>query len=901
MTGLHDRDVPHYLTTAEVDPDRLTPVMRQVVDAKRRHPDALVLFRLGDFYEMFFEDALEGTRLLDLALTSRNKNDPRPIPMCGFPHHALPGHVQKALEAGRRVAVCEQLEDAALAKGLVQRGVTRVITPGVVLETEALDTRLPNRVLALAPGKRGGLGLAVADVTTGELHVAEIAHPAALAVLLVRLEPREIVLPNRALPWLDPIAAARGIVRTEREVPAGVGRDPTASDAAVGLLQAYLAEVRPGSLGLLEPPRPLGISAHLELSREAVQHLEILTTSRTGRRKGSLLDAVDRTVTAAGGRLLRALLLAPLADRRALELRHAAVDALRHDRPTREALQAALRHQCDLARVATRAAACMAVPRELAALRETLATLPVIRQHLDGQTEAVALAGLHADLDGTAALLQHLQQTLADTPRTTVADGGVIRPGFDAALDELVELTTDSHAWLARFEADEREQTGITGLRVTYNRVSGYGIEIARSRSDQAPAHYHRKQTLKNAERYTTEALVAFERKLLSAESDRISREGELYRAVCSRVAQDVSLLRRVAAALAELDVHLGFAELAATQGYVRPRWVDEPALILRGSRHPVVEQMLPPGSFVPNDLALQGNPAAELGASDLEVAPAQILLVTGPNMAGKSTLMRQAALAVLLAQAGGFVPADDAVLGVHDAVLTRIGAADDIAEGASTFMVEMRETAWLLEHATPRTLVLLDEIGRGTSTYDGLSIAWAVIEALHDHARCLCLFATHYHELTALSEKLPRLRNAHVAVREWGQEIVFVHRLAPGPTNRSHGIAVARLAGLPAEVIERARRILAQLEKSAQAVQQQEEAVDRPRVTRQLSFFDLPPTEPAPTPPVDPGLLALARDLCRLDPDDLTPRQALVVVAELAARARQLPNDVRRAADDAP
>jgi DNA mismatch repair protein MutS len=299
--------------------------------------------------------------------------------------------------------------------------------------------------------------------------------------------------------------------------------------------------------------------------------------------------------------------------------------------------------------------------------------------------------------------------------------------------------------------------------------------------------------------------------------------------------------------------------------------------------------------------LALQGNPAADLGASDLEVQPAQILLVTGPNMAGKSTLMRQAALAVLLAQAGGFVPADDAVLGVHDAVLTRIGAADDIAEGASTFMVEMRETAWLLEHATPRTLVLLDEIGRGTSTYDGLSIAWAVIEALHDQARCLCLFATHYHELTALSEKLPRLRNAHVAVREWGQDIVFVHRLAPGPTNRSHGIAVARLAGLPAEVIERARRILAQLEKSAQAVQQQEEAVGRPRAVRQLSFFDVPPTEPAHAAPVDPGLLALARDLCRLDPDDLTPRQALAMVAELAARARELPNDVRRAADDAP
>ncbi len=879
---------PHWLTTPDVDLAALTPVMRQVVDAKRQHPDALILFRLGDFYELFFEDALEGSRLLDLALTSRNKNDPRPIPMCGFPHHAMAQHVQRVLEAGRRCAVVEQLEDAALAKGLVARGVTHVVTPGVVLEPEALDPRADHRVAALWPGKHGGLGVAVADVTTGVLQVGEVAHPIALGVLLVRLEPRELVLPALAEPWLETVGAARDLPKTLREVP---GNDAaTLAEAAEFALRRYLDEVRPGAAKLLQPPQPLETTPHLTLNRETVLHLELMTTARQGRRQGGLLHAVDRTLTSAGARLLRGLILAPLGDRRALEVRHGAVEALLQDRPTRESIRSLLKYQGDLARLTTRAAAGLATPREMTVLRETLRGLPEVQHWLAQASHSLALAGVLADTQGAEELTAHLEAALADVPRAVLADGGVMRPGFDPQLDGLRELSEDAHAWLVRFEAQERLASGIATLKVTYNRVSGYGIEIVRSRSDQVPERYHRKQTLKNAERYTTPELVDFERRILTADSDRLSRESELYRALLAHVGAHAGLLRRIAAALAELDVHAGFAELAAQWRHVRPVLVDEPIVRLVGSRHPVIEQTLAPGAFVPNDVWLQG------GLTDAQSADAaQVLLITGPNMAGKSTLMRQVALAVVLSQAGGFVPADSAELGVLDAVHTRIGASDDISQGASTFMVEMRETATILAQSTARTLVLLDEIGRGTSTWDGLAIAWAVVEALHDRTRSLCLFATHYHELTSLSETLPRLRNAHVAVREWAGDIVFLHRLQNGPTNRSHGIAVARLAGLPADVVERSRGLLAELERGAAG--QATGPLARAR-RKQLELFELVPVPSIATgtsmEPLPEEMTAMLQALSSLDPDDLTPRQALAWLGEWRTRFAALPEGVR-------
>lgn len=870
---------PHWLTTHDANLTTLTPVMRQVVEAKRQHPDALILFRLGDFYELFFEDALDGSQVLDLALTSRNKNDPRPIPMCGFPYHAMPGHVQRALEAGRRCAIVEQLEDAAQAKGLVARGVTHVVTPGVVLETEALDPKADHRLMALVPGKLGGLGIAVADVTTGVLQLGEVLHPTALNVLLVRLEPREIVLPERALAWLEGLNAAAELPKTVRELPTEAQRE--LPQQAEQFLRHYLDEVRPGAGKLLQDPEALEITPHLRLSRETVQHLELLTTARQGRRQGSLLHAVDRTQTSAGARLLRGLILAPLADRRALEMRHAAVEALLHDRPTRESIRQILRFQGDLARLVTRAGAGLSTPREMTVLRETLLALPNLRQHLQRLAHSLALAGVLADTQGAEPLAEFLANALAENPRNVLADGGVLRPGFDAKLDELRMLSEDAHTWLEQFEQAEREKSGIPSLKVTYNRVTGYGIEIGRSRTDQVPDRYHRKQTLKNMERYTTPELVDFERRILTADADRQARESELFRQLLTRVASEAVLLRKMAMALADLDVHAAFAELAAEWRHVRPKLVDEPRVRLTACRHPVLEQTVAAGAFVPNDVWLDGNPQENPES-------AQVLLITGPNMAGKSTLMRQVALAVILSQAGGYVPAEIAELGVLDGVQTRIGASDDISQGASTFMVEMRETSEILRSSTSHTLVLLDEIGRGTSTWDGLAIAWSVLEALHDRVKSLCLFATHYHELTSLSETLPRLKNAHVAVREWQGDIVFLHRLQNGPTNRSHGIAVARLAGLPAEVIERARGLLAELERGGQGHMAGPLARAR---RKQLDLFELAPPPPVqPAEPIPPELQAILAALQAVDPDEMSPRQALAWLAEWRPKLERIP-----------
>lgn len=879
---------PNWLTTHGLEPDALSPVMRQVLDAKRAHPDALVLFRLGDFYELFFEDALDASRLLDLTLTSRNKNDPRPIPMCGFPWHAAAGHVQRAIEAGRRCAVVEQLQDASQAKGMIQRAVTHVITPGVVLESEALDLRRAHHLVALVAAPKGALGLAAADASTGWCGVAQVLVPAALSVLLVRLDPRELVVTPAARAWIEGLVAVRDVAHTERAGPPV--RAGAEVEAALDLLRAYLGEVRPNSPSWLEAPVRLDAIAHLQLPLQTVQHLELLTTSRHGKREGSLLHAIDHTLTAGGARLLRNLVLAPLADRRAIEIRLGAVGALHADRPARDEIRIYLKQLCDVARVTARCAAGMAQPRELAALRETLAVIPQLRRAVNGLADAsLALAGAAADLGGSDDLAGLLRAALCDNPRAQVADGGVIRPGFDAQLDELAELCDNSQAWMARFEAQERQAAGMASARVAYNSVSGYGIEVSRSKADAVPAHWRRKQTLKNVERYTTPELLEFERKMISAEAERQARESTLFRQLLANVADTAALLRRIARALDDLDVFAGLATVAASHAWTRPTLHDQPLVWLRGCRHPVLEILLPQGQFVANDVALVHAGTQLTGLPQLEVEPAQLLLVTGPNMAGKSTLMRQVALCTLLAQIGSFVPAEVAHLGVCDAVLTRIGAGDDIAEGASTFMVEMRETAEILRRATAKTLVVLDEIGRGTSTWDGLAIAWGVVEHLHDRARPLCLCATHYHELTHLAHRLAGLRNVHVAVREVGHDVVFLHRLRPGPTSRSHGVSVARLAGLPQAVVDRARKLLEQFERAGRRTPNE---VLQALATRQLDLFDdAPPAPVTEAAQVDPEFIAIADQLAGLDLDALSPRAALTLVESLTQRARNLRN----------
>ena len=859
--------VPDWLVTKDVDLDKLTPVMRQVVGFKRDRPDCLIFFRLGDFYELFFEDALVAAPLLDMVLTSRNKRDERPIPMCGFPYHAMASYVQRSLQGGLRVAVVEQLGDPRKSKGPVERGLTRVITPGVVLESEALDGKRSNNVIAIV-GRPGSFGVAAADASTGEFTMATTAHAAGLSVLLVRLEPREIVAGAQLDAVLDGIASARELLRTHRDPERDMVRRHAAAPErlAAELLRGYLAEVRPSAVGLLGTPTALKESANMALDRDAVTHLEILATARAGRREGSLLAAVDRTVTTPGARLLRSLLLAPLCDRASIEGRHAAVQALVNDGEARRGVRTVLSGSGDLARIVGRTAAGMVTPKELVVGRDVLASLPGLRELLAAdELQAPVLRRLREALSGGVQTLATLQAMLAEDPGASVPDGGVIAPGYCAQLDEYRVLCDDGDGWLQRYEAQLREESGNPKLRARFHRVAGYIIEIARSRSDDVPDYFRRVGTLKNVERFTTVELAEFEQRMLAAAGQRLERETELYLELCGAVTEQAGPLRAIAAALAELDLHAAFAEYALERGCCKPELVDTMDLQLVASRHPVIEQLVATGSFVPNDVELRADGT-------------RILLLTGPNMAGKSTLMRQVALCSIVCQAGGFVPCEHASMPVFDAVMTRIGASDDISEGASTFMVEMRETAHILGGATERSLVLLDEVGRGTSTHDGLAIAWATIEALHDDVGAMCLFATHYHELTELAEHLQHLANAHVAVREFGDEMVFIHRLAPGPTNRSHGIAVARLAGLPDSTLARATEVLAKLEQTARTTR--DSATVAPR---QLSLF-----APAPMPAKpDPRLLAWIADIAGVDLDELSPRQAHELLAELAAQAR--------------
>ncbi len=853
MPGLQSD--PQWMISTEADPAAMTPVMRQVLDAKRSHPEAIVFFRLGDFYELFFEDALEAAPALDMVLTSRNKKDPRPIPMCGFPHHAMSGYVQRLVEQGRPVAIVEQLEDPKKVKGIVKRGVTRVITPGVVLETEALDGRRANHLVALAKGSKGEILVAAAEVSTGNLIRTRVRHQSALANLMVQLEPRELLVPPGLTAFLEGVVGAKDALWTLRQVAPEVKKQARGSKdgLAVAFLREYLAEVRPSALGLLGQAKQLEGSAHLSLNRESVTHLELTHTVRHGRRKGALLHAVDRCQTAAGARTLRSLLLAPLADHQQLRARHEAVAALLESAETRDQLRSILATTGDLARAAGRAAAALITPIEIAMVRDPLAPLPSARTSLAKiSSHSCQLQQLSEQLNEGNDIFVALKEILADEPKNQLGEGRVIRLTHNARLKELSELCTDSSAWVESFQQQLRDQLNLPTLKIKHNRVTGWGIEVSRTKSHLMPDHYRRVHTLKHVERYTTAELQDFERKLVTAQEELSALEHALYGDLVTHLATHSACLRRIAATLAELDVHCGFAALAVEQSYCRPTMTEDEHLSrveVVGSRHPVVEQSV--DHFVANDLVLGG-------------PDHRIMLLTGPNMAGKSTLMRQVALSSILAQAGGFVPATRAKLPVLRSILTRIGASDDISQGASTFMVEMRETAQILQSANERSLVLLDEIGRGTSTLDGLAIAQAVIEDLHDRAGALCLFATHYHELTGLERGLKGLKNAHVAVKEHGDDVIFVHQLQPGPTSRSHGITVAQLAGLPRKVIARARGLLNASIDQGQSPKSQTEPHPKTE-RRQLHFF----AESAPKSS------ATLEKLRQLDPDELTPRQA--------------------------
>jgi DNA mismatch repair protein MutS len=796
---------------------RDTPMMRQYRDAKAAHPGMLLLFRMGDFYETFDDDAELAARVLGLTLTSRDKQ----VPMAGFPHHQLENYLRKLLHAGHRVAVCDQVEDAALAKGLVKREVTRVVTAGTITEDELLDPKANNHIAAVACVSRGLIGLAWADLSAGTFWAADVP-PDRLTDELARVAPAECLVPERDAERLnesfrgsppktvavrpdwtfDPATAREALCKQFGVATlAGFGfeSDHQPGLVAAGALLLYLQETFKANLKHLRGVRPFRPGDHLLLDEVTRRSLELTRTLRDGSRDGSLLAALDRTVTTMGARLLQEWLIAPLADRTAIEERLDAVAELHADHRLRQELRTILDAAADLQRLTSRASTGRATPRDLAAVARTLQMLPRLKAKLTGR-KAALLARLEDKLELFTDLREALDAALIEDPPLTAKEGGVIRDGYKPELDELRTITRDGKTWITRYQANEITRTGISSLKVGFNQVFGYYIEITHANSAKVPTDYVRKQTLKNAERYITPDLKEYEEKVLGAQDKIHNLEYELFVELRERVAAQTARLLGTADVMATLDVLASLSELAAARQYVRPELIDDAVLHVEAGRHPVLDQTLPPGTFVPNDITL--------GPDD-----GIFWLITGPNMAGKSTYIRQVALITLMAHVGSFVPAKSAKLGVTDRIFTRVGASDELSRGQSTFMVEMTEAANILNNASPRSLVILDEIGRGTSTYDGVSLAWSITEHLHDAVGCRSLFATHYHELAQLADSLPGLRNYNVLVKEQADGIVFLHRIAPGGADKSYGIHVARLAGVPTAVLERAEQVLVELE----------------------------------------------------------------------------------------
>ncbi len=840
-----------------------TPMMQQYLAIKAEHPDILLFYRMGDFYELFYDDARRAAELLDITLTARGKSAGNPIPMAGVPVHAVDGYLAKLVRLGESVAICEQVGDPAASKGPVAREVVRVVTPGTLTEDALLDDRRDNLIVALL-GRDARYGLAALDLSSGRFTLLEVDGDDALRGELVRLEPAELLVPDddvplpelpdaarrRLPPWhFDPAAAHRALCTQfgTRDL-AGFGCEGL--ELAVGAAGGLLQYVRDTQRGALPHLRGLAVEHHdeaLVLDAASRRNLEI-DRNLGGRDQQTLVGVFDRTVTSMGGRCLRRWLQRPLRDHAALGLRHGAIAVLLEN-GAHAGLREVLRGTADVERILSRVALRSARPRDLVGLRDALGRLPALHEGL-GSLEASLLYAIAGALVEQPAMHDLLCRALIEQPPVVLRDGGVIAEGFDAELDELRGLSRNADGFLAELELRERERTGVATLKVSYNRVHGYYIELGRSHADKVPVDYQRRQTLKNAERYITPELKGFEDRVLSARERALAREKQLYEGLLDAIAEQLGPLQVVASALAELDVLATLAERAEALDLCRPQLVTTPGLRVVAGRHPVVE-------------AVQQEPFV---ANDLELGDARrMLVITGPNMGGKSTYMRQVALIALLAHAGSYVPAQSAELGPLDRIFTRIGASDDLAGGRSTFMVEMTETANILNNATDRSLVLMDEVGRGTSTFDGLSLAWASAERLARDVRAFTLFATHYFELTALAEEIDAVANVHLDAVEHGERIVFLHAVREGPANQSYGLQVAALAGVPREVIDAARRRLAELEARSHA----EVVAEQPRDVQQMGLFDARDDR-------------LQNALRALDPDALSPREALEALYEL-------------------
>ena len=901
--------------------------MRQYLDAKRQYPDAIVFFRMGDFYEMFYEDALVAARALELTLTSRAKDSSGgAIPMCGVPFHAVDGYLARLVRKGFRVAICEQVEDPKKAKGLVRREVVRVVSPGTLTDAAYLEAREPAFLLALAPvsatpprprpappagptlpipaaaaaeapsadpaaARLVAVGAALLDLSTGEFTAAEYNGPAGLQALadeLAVLQPRELVIPDDlALDRQLPAVAAAGIPTTRVEAwtfEAERARAALVEQLRTPSLEGYGLEGRPLAVraaGALVRYLRTGQKADLAHVREiafrqaadalvvdavTLRHLEVVEAAGGGR-AGSLLDEIDRTVTALGGRLLRAWLLRPLLSLERVRDRLDAVEDFAFHSTERAKFREALKSVQDLERLVARVALGSAGPRDLVGLKVSLGAVPRLR-HILSALQAPLVASLSAAMDDVAEVRSLIEAGVVDEPPALAREGGFVRDGFDAELDEARGISRSGKQVIARMEDEERARTGIGSLKVRYNRVFGYYIEISKANLHNVPPDYQRKQTIAGGERFVTPALKEYEEKVLGAEERILAREVEIFDRLRAAVAAQAARIQDTARAVAALDGLAGLAEVATVNNYTKPHVHDADEIVVTEGRHPVVERRSR-DPFVPNDTLLDGSGH-------------QLIVLTGPNMGGKSTYLRQTALVCLMAQAGSFVPAREAKLALVDRIFARVGASDNIARGQSTFMVEMQETANILHAATSRSLVILDEIGRGTATFDGLSLAWAVAEhlATNTRARPKTIFATHYHELTDLADGIPGVVNYHVDAREWHDEILFLRKVVPGRADRSYGIQVARLAGLPAKVVERAREILTALEHDELA------RGGRPSLSRtatepqqQLGLFQALPS---------PREERLVGRLLAVDPDRLTPLEALTLLAELRRDAQE-------------
>ena len=858
--------------------------MQQWRAAKSRHPDLLLFMRVGDFYELFHGDAEEGARLLGLTLTSRNNGAAAKVPLAGVPAKALDDYLSKLVRLGRRVAICDQVEDPALATGLVRREVTETVTPGTVLADNLLSERRNNFLVALVRPSAETFALAALDVSTGELS-AQMVPVEELRAELGRIEPAELLLPRsledaKELEVAAPSSVVPRTVRDDWMFEADVATDELLrvyrlqsldgfgfeSDdqpliRATGALIHYLKEIRPAGVTHLQPPRLRRPGRVMLLDEMTRRNLELIEPLR-GEEGGTLIDVLDLSVTAMGGRLLRRWILEPLVLAEEIWQRQDAVRDLVERPELRERLRDALSDVTDLERLTGKLGTGRVAPRDLHGLRHSLERLPAI-QALGAEAEAEIVVGLLGDLDCLEEVHDLLQRAISDDPPVTLHAGGVIRQGWCDELDELRAVRDGAREFIASLQVRERERTGVSSLKVGFNKVFGYYLEVSKANTAKVPDDYVRKQTLTNAERYFTPELKEWEEKVFGAEDRIIQLEAELFAEVRSRVGGVVSRLQDTAARLATVDVLSTFSEVATRRGYVRPIVHTGFDLAVRGSRHPVVETMMPREEFIPNDLVLTED--------------GWIVVLTGPNMAGKSTVLRQVGLIQLLAQIGSFVPADAAKLPVTDRIFTRVGASDNLARGQSTFMVEMSETAAIVHGATDRSLVLLDEIGRGTSTYDGVSIAWSVTEYLHEKIGAKTIFATHYHELTQLGDLLDGVKNMNVSVREVGDDIVFLRRLMEGGADRSYGIQVARLAGLPDAVVARARELLEELEGTHTGGG---EGLGRHGAHRPSSE---PPLDQLSMFRVEHPLIGRLR---ALNPDDLTPKEALALLYDLRRAA---------------